>query len=444
MNKGEFDILGGTFSNLNIINKQSNIASIVEEMDKEENHSIKLITSSPRDEYIKMRYMKRRMKNLGKSITLTNNKSPKKHSLPLLQKKNKSKKKIHNLLLGNNNQKPFDLVSPRNKKSYFLNNEKLRLNECFPEKKDVNDKKEHIETKKLYNTLNINNKKPNLFNIQKQHQMKTIDSDIINNIIQNKQNKHEIPIKNEKCNSKYYQTANQFSEQKLFSNRNNINKKKIFLTKTKSVKAVKSIPRLKISEEHLSDIEKKLNTVYELSKNDFLEKDKEIKVFKKKYQSLFDQNERFFSYDIASIAKEINEQFLSLKFKDFYSYLLTILQNYDKHIVDWKFGIEKEKKECPSELKLKNVKIKHKRFMEKLIKQYDCGLKVNKFMDDIIKNSKKKAMIFKEIKNRNKIHEIINKKMNQDDLVDKIFENNQIYQSENNLNNLNNHKENNE
>ena len=53
-------------------------------------------------------------------------------------------------------------------------------------------------------------------------------------------------------------------------------------------------------------------------------------------------------------------------------------------------------------------------------------------------------MIFKEIKNRNKIHEIINKKMNQDDLVDKIFENNQIYQSENNLNNLNNHKENNE
>ena len=28
-------------------------------------------------------------------------------------------------------------------------------------------------------------------------------------------------------------------------------------------------------------------------------------------------------------------------------------------------------------------------------------------MDDIIKNSKKKEMIFNEIKNRNKIHEII-------------------------------------
>ena len=80
--------------------------------------------------------MKRRMKNLGKSITLTNNKSPKKHSLPLLQKKNKSKKKIHYLLLGNNNQKLLDLVSPRNKRSYFLNKEKLRLNEFFPDKKN--------------------------------------------------------------------------------------------------------------------------------------------------------------------------------------------------------------------------------------------------------------------------------------------------------------------
>ena len=54
---------------------------------------------------------------------------------------------------------------------------------------------------------------------------------MINNLIQNKQNKHEISIKNEKYNSKYYQTANKFLEQKLFSNRKNINKKKTFLYK---------------------------------------------------------------------------------------------------------------------------------------------------------------------------------------------------------------------
>ena len=104
---------------------------------------------------------------------------------------------------------------------------------------------------------------------------------------------------------------------------------------------MKSIPRSKISEGDLFDIEKKLNTVYELNKNDFLEKNKEIKEFERMCQNLFEQNERFFSYDITRIVKEINEQFLNLKFKDFCSYLSTILQNYDK--------------------------------------QYDCGLKVNKF-----------------------------------------------------------------
>ena len=71
---------------------------------------------------------------------------------------------------------------------------------------------------------------------------------------------------------------------------------------------MKSIPHLKISEDDLFDIEKKLNTVYELNKNDFLEKMN----LKKIYQSLFEQNERFFSYDITRITKEINEQFLSL------------------------------------------------------------------------------------------------------------------------------------
>ena len=56
MKKIKFDILGGTFSNLHITNKKSNIATIVEEMDKKENHNIKLITSSPRDDFIRMRH----------------------------------------------------------------------------------------------------------------------------------------------------------------------------------------------------------------------------------------------------------------------------------------------------------------------------------------------------------------------------------------------------
>ena len=61
--------------------------------------------------------------------------------------------------------------------------------------------------------------------------------------------------------------------------------------------------------------------------------------------------------------------------------------------------------------------------MGKLDKQYNTGLKVNKIMDDILLNSKKKEMLYKTMQNNNNIHELINKKLEKDDLINKIFEN---------------------
>ena len=61
--------------------------------------------------------------------------------------------------------------------------------------------------------------------------------------------------------------------------------------------------------------------------------------------------------------------------------------------------------------------------MGKLDKQYNTGLKVNKIMDDILLNSKKKEMFYKTMQNNNNIHELINKKLEKDDLINKIFEN---------------------
>ena len=199
------------------------------------------------------------------------------------------------------------------------------------------------------------------------------------------------------------------------------------LYKQKNPKYKNIIPKEQLSSNSLL-IDNKEKAKDSNSKNDLIEKDKVIKEFKKKYQNLFEQNERLYSYDIARASKEINEQLLSLKFKDFYSYLLTILKNYDKHIVDWKFNIERDSNQCPEELRLKNVKIKHKKFMKKLNKQYDSGMKANKLMDDLLLNSKKKSMLYKYLKNNNNnFHEFINKKLNPDDFVDKIFEKNQMY-----------------
>jgi len=441
MDRNKLDILSGTFTNLHITNKKSDIASIVDEMDKEEMNSIKLITSSPRDEYLKIR-LRKKLKNNKKSITHEENLLEKKQSFPLIKSRNKSKKLLQKLLLSENNKSNNNIIKKKIKKPlphYLLDKRFLKIEECLSEKKDkknnytidINDNKEKINI----NSINKKNKISNLLNFKKNNRLKTLDINAIN--IKSKKINNFITQSYNKINmstDKYYQTAKIFSEQKFFFNKklSNNKRKSGILSKTNTFNLVKSIPRLKISEARLSDIENKLNTVYETNKNDLIEKDKEIKEFKKKYQTILDKNEQLFNYDIVRITKEINKHLLSLKFKDFYSYLLTILKNYDKRIVDWKFTVEKEKNECPSELRLKNVKKKHKHFMEKLNKQYDWGMKVNKFMDELLLNSKKKNMVFIDDKNKNNLREFINKKINKDILVDKIFENNDIYQNNNN------------
>ena len=439
MKKIKPDILGGTFSNLHIANKKVNIASIVEEMGIEENKIIKLLTSSPRNEYLRLRLLRKKKNNIHQSKTLTNNFRTKKASFPLIQKKEKFKNGIKNLLFSDKNINKINnkKESPLNKRNHLLNKNDLNINDSqyLSEKRERNNKNsEEIKKSpgfdkktKLQTIYNPKGKKINLFSLNKKLEMKTINNANNNNNKLIQRNNFISESINKEDKDEYYQTAKLFSEQKLF-NRKIQNKKKTLLSKTKSENQVKKIPRLKISEAYLTDIENKLNTVYEWNKNDLIEKDKVIKDFKKKYQNLFDYNERAYGSDIAQASKEINEQLLSLKFKDFYSYLLTILKNYDKHIVDWKFNIDKNTKQCPEELRLKNVKIKHKRFMKKLNKQYDSGMKANKIMDDLLLNSKKKAMFYKYLKNQNNnFNDYINKKLNPDDLVDKIFDKNQMY-----------------
>lgn len=439
MKKIKPDILGGTFSNLHIANKKVNIASIVEEMGIEENKIIKLLTSSPRNEYLRLRLLRKKKNNIHQSKTLTNNFRTKKASFPLIQKKEKFKNGIKNLLFSDKNINKINnkKESPLNKRNHLLNKNDLNINDSqyLSEKRERNNKNsEEIKKSpgfdkktKLQTIYNPKGKKINLFSLNKKLEMKTINKTNNNNNKLIQRNNFISESINKEDKDEYYQTAKLFSEQKLF-NRKIHNKKKTLLSKTKSENQVKKIPRLKISEAYLTDIENKLNTVYEWNKNDLIEKNKVIKDFKKKYQNLFDYNERAYGSDIAQASKEINEQLLSLKFKDFYSYLLTILKNYDKHIVDWKFNIDKDTKQCPEELRLKNVKIKHKRFMKKLNKQYDSGMKANKIMDDLLLNSKKKAMFYKYLKNQNNnFQEYINKKLNPDDLVDKIFDKNQMY-----------------
>lgn len=442
MDKIDQNILTGTFSNLHITNKKSNIASIVQEMDKEEKYSIKLITSSPKNEYIKNR-IRKKLKSNRKSVTFEEYLLVKKKSFPLITSRKSSNKILSSKLLffDNNNNIINNDSNKNNNKHYLLDKRILKIDRSLSEKTekknftiDIKDKKEKIND---IIPLNKNKKISNLLQFKKNNRIKTLDVDMFN-IKSKKINNFITETNNKKNKDKYYKTAKLFTEQNLFPNKNIVNNKRktSLLSKTKTLNFVKSLPRLKISEAYLSDIENKLNKVYEQNKNDFQEKDKEIEEFKKKYQTIYEKNEKLFSYEIARISEEINKQLLSLKFQDFFSYLLTILKNYDKRIIDWKFTAEKERNECPKELRFKNVKKKHKYFMEKLNKQYDWGKKVNKFMDELILNSKKKSMMYIHEKNENNSNEFINKKMNKDILVDKTLEDNEIDQDNNNINDI--------
>ena len=158
----------------------------------------------------------------------------------------------------------------------------------------------------------------------------------------------------------------------------------------KDINKPKKIPKLSLNYWTLLEIENKLNSVYNNNCTNINEQKKIIKQVKEKCKRLLEEIDKKNNFEIQHIIKEINEQLLSFGFKDFFRYLLTILKNYDKKIVDWSFDIIDDKKECPEELKFKNVRNRHKQFMGILDRQYVCGVNVNNHMNFLIKNSKNK------------------------------------------------------
>jgi hypothetical protein len=163
----------------------------------------------------------------------------------------------------------------------------------------------------------------------------------------------------------------------------------------KDLKKVRNLNKIKniyknINYWKLLEIENNLNNAYNEKFIELNEKHKIIQKIKKKCKIILEELDKKNNLEIQHIIKEIKEQLLGLGFKEFYNYLLTILKNYDKKIVDWSFDIVEEKNECPEDLKLKNVRHRHQKFMGLLDRQYICGINANNHMDYLIRNSKNK------------------------------------------------------
>lgn len=457
------------FHNFNITNKKTDILSKVDQMNITEQNDIKIIKSfflplnfegntnilMKTDDKLNISLNQKISKFLNnKSLNKRNNNKVKtilsfediqnKAFCSLYHKNILNKKK--NLSLNqtkkpNIRERPYKLLN--NLKNYNLsreNKEKRNSEINFKSTKD-------IKFQKFNNTNN---------NRSLKHFEKDLNSNINlvgkrNTITNNFRNKTTNNLNNSSPYNKYYITANNFDSFQQSQYKKKLFNKNIFQTKSfdfknkninlpnstsyndtknstnsfegtrRNLYKTKMLPKFDLNYWKLLEIEKNINDAYNDNFLDINEKNKIIKKIKDKCIFNLKEIDRKNNFEIQEIEREIKSQLLGLNFKDFYRYLLTILKNYDKKIADWSFDIIEEDKNCPEELKLKNVRHRHKKFMDMVNRQYVCGVNTNNYMDNLIKNSKNK-LGFNSSNYKDKIHFINNNRNSiHNDFFDNVF-----------------------
>ena len=476
------DLKNSTFHNFNITNKKSNIASKVNEMDISENRNIKLINTFFLPSHIKSNKLitkndnDKSNKNNMIKIPLNRKNSNILKKIALIKKNNKqysSFEEIQNRILFSmykNNLKRQKYLSSN---KYYKNASKI-LNKFVKFNLSTNNKENIITSQKVLkpivtqkeriNNL-LNSEKKSKFHINSEEKKKNDKKNISfasNDTIKNHKNSYNISpynnyyltvdnfgsIKENKKNKKLYNSTkrnhflynskydkNLFQKKSLNSNNlqlpnTNTSTKYNYIKTTNNNSfdgrninkyKTKKIPRVNLNYWKLLELENKFNTVYNDNCLDINEQNKIIKQVKEKCKILLEEIDKKNNFEIQHIMKEIQEQLLGFGFKDFFRYLLTILKNYDKKIVDWSFDIVEDQKECPEELKFKNVRNRHKQFMGMLNRQYVCGVNANNHMDHLIKNAKNSL----GFNNQNYYDNIIlnnnNGNSTQDHFIDNIF-----------------------
>ena len=277
------------------------------------------------------------------------------------------------------NIKPFTSLIANNNK----NNQSNKKNNEIKNFKNINNESKTLINKYLRTAENFTNL-PNV-------KSRRLYNDGINNYLYKTKTNNfysTLPSKSFTIKHRNRKMINNI-KLKFFNNGNNdsLNENK---KKMKNLYKRNKKPKINLSYWELRKIEDSLNEEYNNNFMDITNNNKIIRKIKEKCKYLLKELDKKNNFEIYEIIREVNEQLLGLGFKDFYRYLLTILKNYDKKIADYGFDIIEEKKECPEELKLKNVEKRHQKFMRLLEKQFVSGVNANKLLDDLIKNSKSK------------------------------------------------------
>ena len=344
-------------------------------------------------------------------------------------------------------KKPVMHISKNNKINIFKKDLKSQINYNQKKLNNINI---------LNSTNNIKNKKPknlkslgnasilnkyyitaNNFNYTQGNQPQNYKKNKINTFLSQNQTKYNTNFinnnrnilqaksfnyKNKNINflgNTNYKNKNTKISSNSFDSKNAKNDKN---AKNKSFNKIKLMQRSILNYWKLLELENNFNKKYNDNISEMTEKNRLIKRIKEKCKIVLEEIDKKNNFEIQHIMKEINSQLLGLGFNEFYRYLLTILKNYDKKIVDWSFDIVEDKNECPEELKFKNVRNRHKQFMGILNRQYVDGVNANNHMDYLIKNSKSKMGF-----NNNEYYDNINLNTNnnnddtQNHFIDNIF-----------------------
>lgn len=131
----------------------------------------------------------------------------------------------------------------------------------------------------------------------------------------------------------------------------------------------------------------------------------EVEKMKNKCRNILEELDKRNNFDLDEYIKEFETKDMNMSFFTFFHYLLMILKNYDKKIINNTYEIKKESKEQPDEVKYSNVTKKHEMFMNLIEKQFNEGKNMDKLLMRCLNKTKRE----KEIEN---INTAINKNIN--------------------------------
>ena len=439
-NEKKKNYLNTTFNNFNIKKEAMDFSSKLDELNKKEDNDIKLIATCFLPSHLKnnedllLNFNIKNPNSNNKNIKYPSTKKNKDEIIKLYRDFKKNKHKFDRTMLISLNKN--NIINDRNIKNKLypkLMKENLHKTLSIGKsEKIIKPNKEKIK-KLIHNKTNIlmnfNNKNKPFTNliVNKFKNYNNKKNNEINNFsLQNSNSKSPI--------NKYYITAENFSTLPNVKNTNEINnylykskfkkfnstsQSKSFSIRHRNYKMLDKIknnlldntnddsleekrkkmknlykknnkPRINLTYLELKKIENSLNSEYINNFMDIKNNNKNIKKIKEKCQTILKEFDKKNNMQIQEIMKEINNQLLGVGFSEFYNYLLTILKNYDKKVIDYAFEIVDDKKECPEELKFKNVKQRHQQFKRLLEKQFISNINANKHLDNLIKNSKSK------------------------------------------------------